>query len=320
MYYPLRPMLLVVIAIGVVIVSGCSTRSMHTLPHMDSTIIEISRSSGLSKIETIDNGILIPDGKGNVVWSPDSTSSQKPHETFIQAQELRLKVKELAAQLLDTQDNTVLIGFVALPTSFVNLNNFSETSPLGRYMSEAMIYEFNQRGFPIKEYRMDKKIYINNVTGGEFVLKRDLPPLAIQQQWTAVLIGTYLKENNAIFVNARLIRVADGLVLRTAQIVLPENTITSSMTKKPVVPPAPPIASGVLQIKTNNNKKTIPVINKPSIQPQTKIKRYVPITNNVSQQDGNNTKEYSNNNNNNIERSSPDISKVMEIPPKPGIQ
>ncbi len=215
---------------------------------MDSGAIETFGS----EVKHINNGIFIPDGKGDFIWSP-GTNLQKPNEAVIQAQELRLKVKELAAQLLETRNNDALVGLVALPTSFVNVNNFSESSSLGRYMSEAMIYEFNQRGFPIKEYRMDKKIHIDDEAKGEFALKRRLPPLSVNQKWAAILIGTYLKENNTIFINVRLVRAGDGIILRTAQTVLSVNSLINQMTKEPILPPKPPLSSGTIRINTQKN-------------------------------------------------------------------
>ena len=82
---------------------------------------------------------------------------------YTDAVELKLKSRELAEQMLATMPNDAIQGFVAMPTAFVNQNNTSQSSPMGRLMAESLFYEFNQRGFPTREYRLNGVI---NVQGG----------------------------------------------------------------------------------------------------------------------------------------------------------
>ncbi|MDR2573556.1 MAG: hypothetical protein LBC94_04295 [Desulfovibrio sp.] len=149
---------------------------------------------------------------------------------YIDAVEVKLKCRELADQMLATMPNDALQGFVAMPTAFVNQNNFSQSSPLGRLLAESLFYEFNQRGFPTREYRLAGHIPI---TGG-----RDDLGLAVDQivpikgqKWAALVVGTYHTEKYATFVNARLVRASDGLVLRTGQLVLANTPIVARMGK-----------------------------------------------------------------------------------------
>lgn len=153
---------------------------------------------------------------------------------YTDAVEIKLKCRELADQMLATMPNDAIQGLVAMPTSFVDQNNTSRTSPLGRLMSEAMFYEFNQRGFPTREYRLTGNI---SVSGGRDDIA--LVPDAIvgtQQKWGALLVGTYYVEKDATFVNVRLVRATDGLVLRTGQLVLVNTPIVLRMAKSD--PPA----------------------------------------------------------------------------------
>lgn len=324
MGYSIIRYLLFIVMLGVTMPYGCTTTSLYKpIPQRtDFAVIEYSGGGDrLSKVEKIDNGFLIPDGRGGTIWVPGS-NPEGAKEAVIQAQELRLKVKELAAQLLDIKDNSDLIGIVALPTSFVNLNNFSESSPLGRYMSEGMIYEFNQRGFPIKEYRMDNKIYMSEIAGGEFSLQRTLPPFSINQTSTAILVGTYLKENNTIFINARLVRSSDGIVLRTAQIVLPENALLTRMTKTS----EPSLSSDRLRIvpKSKENTKSIPDVPKYDIPVESsvktqlpKLKENKPVEKNRSK--GTDTSLKNTTIDGNIVLQNEDISKITTTPPSPGM-
>ncbi|MBQ9405799.1 MAG: hypothetical protein IJU37_03550 [Desulfovibrio sp.] len=164
---------------------------------------------------------------------------------YTDAVEVKLKSRELADQMLATMPNDALEGFVAMPTSFVDQNNTSRTSPLGRLLAESLFYEFNQRGFPTREYRLNGAI---SVQGG----RDDLALAANQvvstngQKWAALVVGTYYVDKDATFINARLVRASDGLVLRTGQLVLVNTPIIQRMAQSvpPVMATRPQKASG----------------------------------------------------------------------------
>lgn len=147
---------------------------------------------------------------------------------YVDAVELKLKCRELADQMLSTVPNSALQGFVAMPTSFVNENNTNQSSPLGRLMAESMYYEFNQRGFPTREYRLTGNIKVENGKNDIALVANQLVPTK-GQKWAALLVGTYYVDKDATFVNVRLVRASDGLVLRTAQLVLPNTPVVLRM-------------------------------------------------------------------------------------------
>ncbi|MDR3357888.1 MAG: hypothetical protein LBN96_03315 [Desulfovibrio sp.] len=149
---------------------------------------------------------------------------------YVDAVELKLKCRELADQMLATMPNDALQGFVAMPTAFVDQDNSSQSSPLGRLIAESMFYEFNQRGFPTREYRLTGNIA---VVGGrdDLALAADQIVPAGGQKWAALIVGTYYVEKRATFVNARLVRAGDGLVLRTGQLVLANTPVVMRMGK-----------------------------------------------------------------------------------------
>lgn len=173
---------------------------------------------------------------------------------YIDAVELKLKSRELADQMLATMPNDALQGYVAMPTSFVNQNNTAQSSSLGRLMAESLFYEFQQRGFPTREYRLTGNI---SVQGG----RSDLALAANQlvstagQKWAALVVGTYYVDKDATFVNARLVRASDGLVLRTGQLVLVNTPIVRRM-GKPVQPPKPAASGG--SITSRPQPKPVP--------------------------------------------------------------
>ncbi len=162
---------------------------------------------------------------------------------YTDAVELKLKFRELADQMLATMPNDALQGFVAMPTSFVDENSTSRSSPLGRLMGEAMFYEFNQRGFPAREYRLTGHIAV--VGGRDDLALIENAVIPVGQKWAALVVGTYYVDKDATFVNARLVRATDGLVMRTGQLVLVNTPIVARMgkTEPPAPKPAPPAPS-----------------------------------------------------------------------------
>jgi len=213
--------------------------------------VDIARSTmGYDHADEVGTGIVVPDGSGGTMLIPGA-ARKNPSPYVEEAYELKLKARELAAQMLETQNNQALTGLVAVPTAFASLDDFAESTQLGRYLSEAMIYEFNQRGFPVREYRLPGSISLMEGTG-ELTLTRSLPPAPATQSWAALLVGTYQRDSAAIFVHARMVRATDGMVLRTAHLVLPLNALVKRMTTNPPKPPEPrkpPFTTGSLRIK-----------------------------------------------------------------------
>ena len=104
---------------------------------------------------------------------------------YTDAVELKLKSRELAEQMLATMPNYAIQGFVAMPTSFVDENSTSRSSPLGRLMGEAMFYEFNQRGFPAREYRLTGHIAV--VGGRDDLALIENAVIPVGQKWAALV-------------------------------------------------------------------------------------------------------------------------------------
>lgn len=209
----------------------------------DGSVTTLTGRHSLSREKGSAMGLLVPDVEGGYTLVPGG-QRPGPAQGTVEAQELKLQVRELASQLLDTWPNQSLAGVVALPTTFVSLDNFNETSGLGRYMAEALFYEFNTRGFAVREYRTNGTIRLEPGQG-EFTLSRALPDLKVDKDWAALVVGTYYRDRDAVFVNARMVRPSDGLVLRTAQLVLPMTSLVGRMTAPP---PRPPFAPGSLRI------------------------------------------------------------------------
>lgn len=179
----------------------------------------------LREVTRPDVGMAMPDGNGGVVWMP--VPPQGPETGYMDARELRLKMRELADQLISGVRDHALASSVALPTSFVHQDDFEHTSSFGRFVSEQLFYEFNQRGFPVREYRLAGALKTRK--DGEFLLSRAVSAISAKDPNSVFVVGTYYADRQAVFVNARLVRGGNGQVLRTAQLVLAPNELTRRM-------------------------------------------------------------------------------------------
>jgi hypothetical protein len=217
-----------------------STEKTPVMPAMEQQPEKLSQSaisgefgpralSGGKNVSTVrgelDGGLVLSDGKGGVVVIPGEKPQGK-NSAYVDARELKLKIRELAEQLIAGIRDCSLQGVVALPTAFVNLDNFNETSSLGRLIAEQMFHEFTQRGFPIREYRLPATIRVHPGEG-ELYLSREIGNAAPSPR-SAVIVGTYSGDRRALFINARLVK-PDGQVLRTANLVLEGNALTGRL-------------------------------------------------------------------------------------------
>lgn len=171
-----------------------------------------------------DAGFAVPDTDGGLVWVPAPANPISAGQA--DARELRLKIRELASQLIANMDPS-LRGTVALPTSFVNQEDFSQSSALGRFISEQLFHEFNQRGYPVKEFRLAPVVTVREGEG-EFLLSRKISTVPTGNANNVFVVGTYFVDRQAVFVNARLVR-GNGTVLRTAQIIMNANGMARRM-------------------------------------------------------------------------------------------
>ena len=188
------------------------------------------REYGLHGNAGLRAGALVPDGAGDYVWIGTDKPIALPSAEMEGARELRLKVRELASQLFEAGKDE-LAGGVTMPASFVNQDNLDSSSSFGRYIAEQLFYELNQLGVPVREYRTMGRI-MTRPQDGEFALTRRMEEAAPVPTAGLVLTGTYYFDKHAVFVNARLYRPLDGMVLRTANLVFAQTPVTLTMLKR----------------------------------------------------------------------------------------
>jgi TolB-like protein len=107
-----------------------------------------------------------------------------------------------------------------LAATFVDINNLEMSSGLGRVIGEQIGSRFAQQGFTVVEIKMRNNIFVREGSG-EFALSRSVKEISQSHNAAAVIAGTYAIGRQSVFVNARLIRATDNLVLAAYDYVLP---------------------------------------------------------------------------------------------------
>ncbi|MFO1370875.1 MAG: FlgO family outer membrane protein [Candidatus Competibacteraceae bacterium] len=107
-----------------------------------------------------------------------------------------------------------------LSATFVDINNLEVSSGLGRVIGEQIGSRFAQQGFTVTEIKMRNNIFVKE-GAGEFMLSRSIKEISQSHNAAAVIAGTYAVARQSVFVQARLIRATDNLILASYDYVLP---------------------------------------------------------------------------------------------------
>ena len=198
------------------------------------------------KANGVPTDFLVPNAMGNSFIRIPIENKFNPSAAYLDAQELRLKVREMTSQLLETWAFSGIKDMVAYVTTFTPQDNLMLSSPFGQYVRDAFIYEFNNRGFPVRDF--SARDLIVSEAGFSYGVSNGSYKTPVVSKNTAVLTGTFYRDKDYLFMNVRLVRGYDGMVLRTAQTIFPVTPLLARMTERPVPPLEPPLSMGGLQI------------------------------------------------------------------------
>lgn len=183
-------------------------------------------------------GYLVPDDRGGYIYYGPGDPVAKPKPARVDAEEIRLYARELAAQITGgLSGENPLFGVVSVPTAFVDQDTRAASS-FGRLMGEQMIYELTSRGFPVKEVR------------GSAPVRSRKKGKAASSENLAILAGSYYHDKNNLFVNARLVEPS-GRVIRAASVLIPMTAPLRAMLGIPDyggLSPTPPTIIGARDV------------------------------------------------------------------------
>lgn len=178
----------------------------------------------------LDEAVLPPD---ELTWPENflaffQKKKEAPVEPSDQGLELKLRIRELAHQLLANAREEIIDELTVTVSTFVNLNHLYTTSGLGRYFGEQMMYELQVVGLDVVDVRLTPAMMISEGFG-EYAMSRDMAELSYVHPGDAMLVGTYTISNNEIFINARLLRNRDGMVLSGGSTVFELNEVSGGL-------------------------------------------------------------------------------------------
>jgi TolB-like protein len=115
--------------------------------------------------------------------------------------------------------------------SFVNINELSESSALGRSISQQFATVFTTNGYRVVEMLLRKDVYIKQ-DSGEFLLSRELKNISHDHHAQAVIVGTYAVGETRVYVTAKVINADTGIVISAHDYSIPIDKDTKALLLK----------------------------------------------------------------------------------------
>lgn len=119
-----------------------------------------------------------------------------------------------------------------LVASFVDIDNVQQSSTFGRVVAEQIGSRIAQRGYKVIEMKMRTGSIFVQERKGELLLSRELREITYQHDAYAVVVGTYGKSKESVYVTAKLVRAKDSIILSSYDYRLPVGADTKQMLQK----------------------------------------------------------------------------------------
>jgi len=119
--------------------------------------------------------------------------------------------------------------------TFTDLDDLTQSTKLGRLSSESLGHELQLRGWPVVDVLLTKNLIINPT--GQFSLSRDVNLLRSSYPSANMVVGTYSTSPDGVVVNVRIVDIATGVMISSAQTRLVKDRYIASMVDRPVMLP-----------------------------------------------------------------------------------
>ncbi len=131
-------------------------------------------------------------------------------------------VNSVGSSLIKNTADEIPKDKAILATSFVNIDDLQRSSTFGRLIGDSIAGDLVGKGYEVIEVRLRNSLFMQPRIG-EFMLSRELMNVGAAHDAQAVLVGTYAVGGDYVYVNARLVSVADSRVLSSHDFRLPLN-------------------------------------------------------------------------------------------------
>lgn len=136
------------------------------------------------------------------------------HKNYDAADSLSIQLKERKAENEPTVSPVIVL-------SIVNMNQLNKTSAFGRLISEQLSARMSQLKYNVVELKLRNDILVKN-NQGEFLLTREIKDIADSVNAQAVLVGTYAENTNDVYVNLKIVRPSNNVVLAGYSYAIPK--------------------------------------------------------------------------------------------------
>ena len=127
---------------------------------------------------------------------------------------------ESLAQNLD--EPMVHGGGGMIVASFVNVDDMTDSSSLGRIVSEQIGSTLARTpyAFPITEVKLRQNIFLKE-KAGEFLLSREVVSISKKHDAQALLVGTYAIAHQTVYISARIVNPATNRIVSSCDYNVP---------------------------------------------------------------------------------------------------
>lgn len=161
--------------------------------------------------------------------SPQSSNgTSQPTWEDAAANQLTPRNYEAANALIQQAQSRLEPGRPLIVATLVNINALEESSPLGRMIAEQISGQFSRSQFSVIEMKVRNNVYVKQNVG-ELLLTREIKQLAQSHNAQAVIVGTYTESSQLVFINLKVIRPTDNIVLAAHDYVIPLDKVVRSL-------------------------------------------------------------------------------------------
>lgn len=120
---------------------------------------------------------------------------------------------------------------VIMVATLVNIDTLTESSKLGRTVSEQVQARLTQRGYSVIELKLRGQLFVKK-DQGDLLLSREVDEIRKSHQAEAVVVGTYSVAKDFAYINLKLVD-PDGKAIGAQDYTLPLDRNVRSMLKAP---------------------------------------------------------------------------------------
>ncbi|MDR5868477.1 FlgO family outer membrane protein [Halomonas koreensis] len=128
-------------------------------------------------------------------------------------------IEAAAAEMVEARPALAEAGPL-IAASFADIDALGRSSTLGRMATEIAAAALTRAGLEVREVRMRGSLFIEEGTG-ELMLSRQVQRLSADQGADAILVGTYARGQDSLYLTMRVIRARDAMVLGASSLRLP---------------------------------------------------------------------------------------------------